>query len=135
MIPNKIVARFQDGRVLKGFTTDFLPAKPLFHLTTTETPSQSKAVEVHITELKAVFFVKDLQSKERPVPRRQDFDPAKPAVGRKIRVVFNDGEVLVGTTQGYDPSRPGFFVIPADSECNNERCFVVKGSTQQVSFI
>jgi len=41
----------------------------------------------------------------------------------------------VGTTQGYDSSRPGFFVVPADGESNNERIFVVRGATQQVSFI
>jgi len=135
MIQNKIVARFQDGRVLKGFTTDFLPTKPFFHLTTTAAESQSKAVEIRIGELKAIFFVKDLNGKPQPYTHRQEFDPKKPPVGRKIRVVFKDGEILTGTTQGYDPTRPGFFVIPADGESNNERCFVVTGSTQQVSFI
>jgi hypothetical protein len=56
-------------------------------------------------------------------------------VGRKIRVDFQDGETLTGTTQGYDPSRPGFFVIPADAGSNNERCFVVTRATAQVSFV
>jgi hypothetical protein len=135
MIPNKIVARFRDGRVLKGFTTDFLPTKPLFHLTTDVTASQSKAVDIRIADLKAIFFVRDLESKSHAQVHRQEFDPAKPPVGRKIRVVFKDGEILTGTTQGYDPSRPGFFVVPADPQSNNERCFVVTGATQQVSFI
>jgi hypothetical protein len=45
-------------------------------------------------------------------------------MGRKIGVVFKDGEVLVGTTQGYDRSRPGFFVVPADAESNDERVYV-----------
>ncbi len=135
MIQNKIVARFKDGRVLKGYTSDFLPTKPLFHLTTTAAVSDSKAAEVRMADLKAIFFVKDLDGKPQPHTHRQEFDPNKPAVGRKIRVVFKDGEILTGTTQGYDPSRPGFFVIPADSQSNNDRCFVLAGSTQQVSFI
>jgi hypothetical protein len=50
-------------------------------------------------------------------------------------VVFQDGETLVGTTQGYDPTRPGFFVIPADPASNNDRCFVVTRATKTVSFI
>ncbi len=56
-------------------------------------------------------------------------------MGRKVRVLFTDGELLVGTTQGYDARRPGFFVFPADTESNNERIFVVRGAIQQISFI
>ena len=134
MIKNKIVARYQDGRILKGFTVDFLPTKPTFHLTPTEAPPTSKPIEVRLADLKAIFFVKDLAGKSQ-YTRRHVFDPGKPAPGRKIRVVFRDQEILVGTTQGYDPTRPGFFVIPADSEENNERVFVVTAATQQVSFI
>ena len=135
MIPNKIVARFKDGQIMKGFTNDFLPTKPTFHLNTAAEGSPAKSVEVRIADLKAIFFVKDLDSKAQPHTHGQDFDPAKPAIGRKIRVVFQDGEILTGTTQGYDASRPGFFVIPADPRSNNDRCFVVKASTQQVFFI
>ncbi len=135
MVPNKIVARYFDGRVLKGFSVDFLPTKPTFHLTPADSPPQSKPLEVRLSDLKAIFFVKDLAGKPQPYTRRQEFDPKKPPIGRKIRIVFKDGELLVGTTQGYDPGRPGFFVVPADSESNNDRIFVVRGATQQVSFI
>ena len=55
--------------------------------------------------------------------------------GRKIRVVFTDGEILVGTTQGYDSKRPGFFVFPADTDANNDRVFVLQGATREVAFI
>jgi hypothetical protein len=51
------------------------------------------------------------------------------------RSVFKDGEVVVGTTQGYERSRPGLFVIPVDTAGNNERCFVVAAATQEVSFV
>ncbi len=33
---------------------------------------------------------------------------ARFADGRKIKVVFKDGEVLAGTTTGYQPGRPAF---------------------------
>ena len=135
MAQNKIVARFQDGRILRGFTGDFLPAKPNFHITPAEASQASKPVEVRVADLKAIFFVKDLAGRPNPPARRQEFDPRKPAVGRKIRVVFRDQEILVGTTQGYDPTRPGFFVIPADTETNDERVFVVTKATQEVSFL
>jgi hypothetical protein len=135
MTQNKIVVHFVDGRILKGHTDDFLPTKPSFHLSPMEPGSQAKPAEVRVADLKAVFFVKDFHTKAQVNPRRQSFDPNRPVTGRKIRVLFKDGEVLMGTTQGYDPKRPGFFVVPADSATNNERCFVVTGSTKQVSFI
>jgi hypothetical protein len=135
MSQNKIVARFQDGRVLKGFTGDFLPTKPTLHLTPADASAQSKPVVVRLADLKAIFFVKDFAGRPQPHSDRQEFDPGKPFPGRKIRVVFKDQEILLGTTQGYDPSRSGFFVIPADTEANNERVFVVTAATQQVSFM
>ncbi|MBP1775681.1 MAG: hypothetical protein H6Q86_1687 [candidate division NC10 bacterium] len=134
MIQNKIVVRFQDGRILKGQTGDFLPTKPVFHLTLADAAPDAKPLEVKVAEIKAIFFVKDFAG-NRERQKVQEFPAGKPVVGRKIRVVFQDGETLVGTTQGYDATRPGFFVIPADPASNNDRCFVVTRATKQVSFI
>jgi hypothetical protein len=50
-------------------------------------------------------------------------------------VVFKDGEVLVGTTLGYQPGRPGFFLLPVDPASNMERCFVVARATEKISFV
>jgi hypothetical protein len=89
---------------------------------------------VQISGVKAIFFVKDFAG-NREREEIQGFPAEKPVVGRKIQVVFLDGETLVGTTQGYDPTRPGFFVNPADTDSNNDRCFVVTSAIKQVSFI
>lgn len=133
MIQNKIVVHYQDSRILKGFTRDFLPNKDLFHLIPQDAP-ESRPLEVRILELKAVFFVKDFTGKPE-YNDRKEFNPAKPVIGRRIRVVFKDGEIIVGTTQGYEPARPGFFIIPVDPQSNNERIFVVSAATQEVSFV
>ena len=129
---NKIVARYSNGRVVKGFTSDFFPTKDVFHLATSNAAG-SKMVEVRVADLKALFFVKDLTGN----PTHNDvksFDPARPQAGRKVIVTFADGEVLVGTTQGYDPARAGFFVVPADPGSNNDRCFVVTTAVKDVKF-
>jgi Family of unknown function (DUF6982) len=55
-----------------------------------------------------------------------------PVVGRRIRVVFSDGEEITGTTQAYQPGRVGFFIVPADVHSNTERCFVVAAATREV---
>jgi len=131
---NRIVAHFLDGQVLKGYTNDFLPAKDHFHLSGEGQPAGTKPREVRCAELKALFFVKTFEGDPQH-QERTDAAGGKAAPGRRIRVVFKDGETLVGTTQGYDRSRPGFFVVPVDVESNNERCFVITAATQEVSFL
>jgi Family of unknown function (DUF6982) len=131
----KVVARFSNGRVLKGLTGDFVPTKPSFRLIPSDAEGAEKPIEIQVAELKALFFVKELRSKPHIYPHRQQFDPKKPAAGRKIRVVFLDGEIMTGTTQSYDPRRAGFFVFPADDASNNERCFIVAGAIKELTFL
>jgi hypothetical protein len=131
---NKVVARFADGRTLKGMTADFLPAKNTFHLAVTGTSPGTAPIEINMSQLKALFFVKDLGGDPKHV-ERNTFDPARPAAGRQIKATFKDGEVLVGTTTGYQPNRPGFFLVPADEDSNIERCFVITAATSDVRFL
>jgi len=134
MIQNKIVVRYQDGKILKGQTNDFLPAKPSFHISLIDASPGAVSTEVRIADVKAVFFVKD-HAGNREHKNVQEFPDGKSSGGRKIKVEFKDGEILMGTTQGYDPKRPGFFIVPADSTSNNDRCFVIASATRDVSFI
>lgn len=131
---NHVVARFQDGRTAKGLTNDFLPTKSVFHLLPEGSSPAAKPVEINVAELKALFFVRDF-SGDPDHKKTNAFDPTKPATGRKMRVEFKDGEVLVGTTQGYQPDRPGFFLVPADARSNNERCFVIAAAAAKVVMI
>ena len=131
---NKVVARYADGRIVKGVTADFSPAKDTFHVSVATEQAGAKSVEIHTKDLKALFFVKDFGGNPQHV-ERNEFDPSHPPAGRRIRVVFRDGEILVGTTTGYQPGRPGFFLVPADASSNNERCYVVAAATQEISFL
>jgi len=131
---NKVVARFADGRMIKGFTNDFTTARTRFHVLPSDAPAGTKPVEVNAEELKALFFVKGFTGD----PAHQEgnaFTTSRPPVGRKIRVVFKDGEVLIGTTQGYQKGRPGFFLVPADAASNIERCYVISAAAQEITFI
>ncbi|HXB56582.1 MAG TPA: hypothetical protein VN461_17560 [Vicinamibacteria bacterium] len=131
---DKVVARYQDGRLLKGFTTDFLPEAEVFHLSPVAPTQGATPVEVRVAELKALFFVREFQG--RPdYSDRKEFDPARPPVGRKVRVIFKDGELILGTTPGYQPDHFGFFVVPADPRSNIERCFVVSSATRDVTLL
>jgi len=131
---NKVVVRFTDGRIIKGTTADFLPAKEIFHVNVSTEPVGAKPLEVNKSELKALFFVKDFEGDSKHV-EANEFDPGHPPAGRRIKVLFKDGEVLVGTTTGYQPGRPGFFLVPADDNSNVERCYIVTAATAEVKFL
>jgi hypothetical protein len=134
MIQNKIVIHYQNGRLAKGITTDFFPNKDGFHLIPADTSPNVKPLDVSLPELKAVFFVRKYDGNPN-YEDRKEFGTAKNTIGRKIKVAFKDGELMVGTTNGYEPNRPGFFLTPADPVSNIERCFVVKSATKEVSFL
>ena len=134
MEPVKLVARFGDGKIQKGLSRDFVPDKPEFHLLEIGSDPGEQGQKVSLKELKALFFVKDFEG----IPARQDnkdFSGAPPLSGRKVEVIFTDGEKLVGTTTGYDPQRPGFFLFPADPQSNNVRIFFVTSAVKNVRFV
>ena len=134
MEPIKIVVRYSNGKVLKGFTNDFFPDKSLFHLRPLDNIAGGELVEVLIIDLKAVFFVKDFMG-DSSYNEKKEFAEGQKPTGRKIEVTFLDGEVLVGTTTGYDPKRQGFFLFPADPQSNNLRTFIVSTYVSQVKYL
>jgi hypothetical protein len=134
LIQNKIVIRFADGQMLKGITNDFFPNKETFHVSLAGASHGDKPRQISISDLKAIFFVKDFDGNP-DYDEKKEFDPGKPILGRKISVLFKDGELLVGTTTGYQPNRAGFFVNPADPNSNAERCFVVSKATSEVKLM
>jgi hypothetical protein len=134
MIQNKIVVRYLDGRVSKGFTSNFMPNKDSFHLVLLDAPPGFKPLDVHVRELKAIFFVKDFVG-DRNHKEEKTFAASQPVVGKKIKVIFQDGEEMVGTTQGYQTGRPGFFLFPADMQSNTDRVFVIVAATRSISFM
>ena len=129
-ITNLVVARYVDGRVVKGMTQDFSPNRGLFHV---EPLDGGPPVEVRIRQLKALFFVVSLQGDpSRPDVHGFVHGPAETQQGKKIAVRFKDGELLCGYTLTWTPEREGFFMFPADSTANNQRMFVVTAATLEV---
>ncbi len=131
---NKVVARFADGRTIKGTTIDFVPGKDVIHVTEANSPPDAAPIAIRMRELKALFFVKDLVGDPRRIKIREA-GPTRPAAGRRIKVEFKDGEVLVGTTTGFRYGRPGFFLEPSDDGANEQRCYVMVAATKDISFL
>ena len=131
IVENKVVVRFRDGRMVKGYTHDFNPNREVFHVT--EVQEGGKVIEVSPSLLKALFFVKTFEGNK---DHRSNDDISRESLknvsGLKVKVTFSDGEVMYGSTHGYAPERKGFFIFPTDKKSNNDRAFVIVESTDGV---
>jgi hypothetical protein len=128
VVTNKVVLKFKDKTVLKGKTNNFFPNKTSFHLELVN----GEQTEIHIEELKALFFVKSFDGDKR---HEKNYADKVPGGGRKIKVKFSDGETITGYTTGYSADRAGFYMVPADLKGNNERIFVVASATEAIEMI
>ena len=126
----KVIVRYRDGNLVRGFTCNFNAMRP--HLHVSPEPSSRDSVIVPVNQLKAVFFVRDFAGDPDHIEENTFDDSTK---GRKLEVTFDDGEILVGTTLSYRPDGQGFFVHPADTKGNNLRVFVSAGAVRSVRFL
>ncbi len=126
----RLVVRYLDGRMLKGFTNGFAAASGHVQVWTDPNSLESSRISVSISHLKAIFFVHDLEGDSAHSPGVD----AAIAHGRRVEVTFIDGEVLMGRTLTYSPDGRGFFVTPLDTRGNNVRIFVAPGAVRHVRF-
>jgi len=135
-VQNLVVARYRDGKIIRGVTHDFGPQKKVFHVSTVERHGRTvggKIYEISLSELKAVFFVRSLEGRQGPPSLKGLLEEKLERPGlMKMRITFLDGEVLVGTTHGYNPEREAFFVTPLEQDSNNLRIFVVSSAVKKV---
>ena len=126
----KVIARYRNGRLVKGFTRNFFPNKDRIHISPPDDP-YGEGKGIVLKDLKALFFVRDFAGNPH-------YDESKVLVeetklsGRPVEITFSDGEVMVGSTFGYAPGRQGFFVSPADSNSNNIKVFAVSIAVERV---
>lgn len=127
---NEVVAHYLDGRLVKGISLDVDPGRPRCHIRT----GSGGAVEVKLSDLKALFFVKDLvgDAKREDAAKLSD-DDGRARGSFPIALEFVDGERLVGLTVRYPPVRPFFFVLPADPKSNNVRILVNRAAVKTMT--
>ena len=128
----KIVVRHADGKILKGYTQDFHPSKPQFSLWPSMNATPKDRTVVPVSQLKAVFFVRDFNGNPNFQERKSFVVRGQ---GRRVEVNFTDAETILGTTLNYRPDCQGFFVSPADPSGNNTRIYVVSKAVRRVRFL
>ena len=128
--PIKVVARYTNGRMIKGMTHDFFPNKDRFHVATEDNPL-NKPVEVMLKDLKAIFVVRNYLGNPAYIELKKYREGDTP-YGIPLEVTFGDGEVMVGSSMGFDSKREGFFLTPADPMSNNIRVFVITSAVKRI---
>jgi len=131
--PHRIVVHFKDGRLVKGYTTDFIPARDTFHLTSSKEEGRESVYEINCTDLKAIFFVRTLEGNRTYVEKKK-FDEVDTSNlrGLKIKVEFSDGEVIRGMSFDYSKNFNGFFIKPVDPEANNGKVYVIADNLHEI---
>ena len=133
MLKKKVVVKYKDGKIIKGWVEDFRSDRESFILYHLIEYSEEERLEIKFSSLKAVFFIKDFAgNKDYKKVRTFDVDTKVTPSQRKIVVLFKDGENLYGTSHSYGPNRKGFFVYPIDPKDNNERIFVLHSAVESI---
>jgi hypothetical protein len=135
----KVILRFIDGKMLKGFIRDLKVAEEYLYLE----DESSHQLKVRLKELKAIFYVKKFEG-ERGHQEKKAFTGTSPEV-KRVFVKFKDGETIIGTMEGDIPWQKGFFlesmkekaftIIPVDEGGNNTRILVVTTAVKDVAMI
>lgn len=143
MNDKKVVLRFIDGGILKGYIRDFSDKSDelIFH------GLDSASIQViKIEVLKAIFFVRSFEG-DRQYNEIKSYGSRKPH-GHRTFIKFIDGEDMVGFLEGDVPwekgfflnrftvnNLKGFFLLPADKESNNSKVFIFVHAVKDVTVV
>jgi hypothetical protein len=138
----KIVLRFLDGTILKGYLEEF--SEEATSLTVRAVGMERGSV-VDVDDLKAIFFVKTFEGNSR-YHEKKSYGIRKPK-GNRTYVKFNDGEDMVGFISGEVPWDKGFFLsghkgkvkgfylLPTDKASNNNKVFIYTKAVRDVTVV
>lgn len=133
MLKKKVVVKYKDGKIIKGWIEDFQPDRKLFILSPLIEYNEEERLEIKFSSLKAVFFIKDfIGDKNYKKVRTFNVEFKITPSHRKLIVNFIDGEHLYGTSHSYGRYKIGFFVYPIDLKDNSDKIFVVHKAIESV---
>lgn len=129
---NNVVARYSDGRMIKGSSLDVAQDRPKFHVR----EEDGTMTQVQFADLKALFFVKSLDGNAEHV-EGQEIEAVDPRLrgSRVVEVTFHDGETIVGLCTRYPPKGPSFFLVLVDPKSNNLRILVNSAALKGMALV
>jgi len=130
----KIVLAYLDKRRERGLVFGFRPFGDSFTLYPPGDENRTSPREIEFTRLKSIYFVKSHEGNKDYKENKLKM-PEVYREGRKVEVSFEDGERMVGTTDGVSEKRTGFFFQPADPKSNNLEIFVVTSNCEEIRLV
>jgi len=135
-VEQKLVAHLKDGEIFKGYSRDFNDRGETFHVFSPEKPV-ARSLRIDPEDLKALFFVRTWGRDDGQAPRRYEFGVGgcRTEPGRRAVVRFRDGERIWGYVLDGPEAESGFYLVPANSEDNNIKIFVVHSAVDEMSYM
>ncbi len=128
----QVVGKYRDGRLIRGYTSDFSPMNPYLHIS--PTPQAEGSEFVSMMNLDALFFGRDARRADV-----EDVEPSGPDIvpanGRRVAVPLPNGTEIVGSARSYSRNAAGFFVESFDEASGTFRVFVTAGGIRSVRFV
>ena len=125
---DKMIIRLKNKTLMKGRTSDFSPESESINMQLLS----GETVTLDIEKIKAVFFVKSFEGNNKFTYSYKD---EISWAGHKVKIVFNDNEVMIGYTSDALESKHGFLVIPAELYGNNNNVFVVASAIREITYL
>ncbi|OGW26702.1 MAG: hypothetical protein A2X59_05540 [Nitrospirae bacterium GWC2_42_7] len=138
----KVVFRFINGEIKKGYLKEF---SPFLKQAVLSEDGTGGIMNVNIDELKAIFFVKSFEG-DKEHREKKTYGATSPK-GHRVFIRFKDGEQMVGFLEGDVPwdhgfflkkkadAATGFFLLPVDMFSNNTKVFIVSSSVNDVTVV
>lgn len=98
-----------------------------------DAPKETSPLKLSIYGMKGLFFVKDYFGNKDYYEK--GFRSCQADSRSQGSCHLQDGELMVGTTNGYQDDLSGLIVVPADTNSNNERCFVFTSAIGKLAAI
>jgi hypothetical protein len=127
-----VVGKYRDGRLVRGYTSDFNPSKSSMQIS--PTPVEGQTQSVALSDLDALFFLPDPRRAARGEADVVATEGAS-SQGRKVALVLPNGTELIGSTFDYKRNGNGFFVHPIDRDSGAVRVFVTPSGVRNIRFI
>jgi hypothetical protein len=128
----KVIIQDKGGRIFEGYTDNFSPSIPCFHIFQRSDESTYTHTKVYFDGLKLIFFEHDHE--DIPFDNDDEHLPINQiSSGRKLEITFHDGEVIIGTWIDCSPNNHGFFLL-TDGNNITKRVFVCNASIRKIDY-
>ena len=128
----KVIIEDKDGRIFEGYTDNFSPIIPFFHIFQMIGTSTYTHTKVYFDGLKLISFVHG----HTDIPFNSDNEHLpihRISSGRKIEITFHDGEVMIGTWTECPLNNHGFFLL-TDGNNTAKKVFVCNASIRKIHY-